>query len=750
VFEVRAVDAAGNPDPTPARRTFRVRACEQVVRFGLVEARGSCIEADGDTYTSAEDVNLNGLPLPAVAGSRIQLTDAEDGGKVALKGVTLEVAGVQLYKGDLSFTVAKGSAGEEKDVKAFDVAGKKLFGMPIGGKATLRFGRRKDSEQRYAVLALNVKLPEIFKAGPGQNATAVTGDVAIRMDAVNGVQLDGLKVDVGNAYVGALVVKKLCLSYLRAGATFVAGCTAPSVGGNASKPFIECSVDTQVDRWDGSLAIVLPTASRTEIGMWGGIAGGRFSHAGAYVDNLGNLVPLAPGVFLDRVALGVCVEPPPFKVKGEAGIGFGPDVDGKKAVAVNGWFQYTDGAPWKIEAGGSVDVFGRRMADGHFSYESSGMVAFGFHAGFDFGKVAKFDGQVDGWVRTGTPQFNVEGDVSLCNKTLGCLGVNAVVSDIGLAGCAKVETFWGSVRAGAGYTFATKSVDVMLTGCDIGPYRAQAAQAGAETVHVGERARAVVVRVRGDGAMPKVALVGPDGRRVSADVPDGAGFEQGQYMIMSDEDRNAVNVLVASPKEGDWRVEELPGSAPVAGIDVADPLPPVALRARVTGRGRARVLRYARTPHPGEVVTFVERGRRTARVLGRARGAKGTIRFAPALGGAGVRNVEAVITQDARPRETRKVASFVAPADALPKRPKVKVARAGTAVRVSWKGTDPVDVAIRTGDGASKLLAGRKARGSVRIRGIRRQTKVVVSVRGVRADGRTGAPTTRRLKGRTR
>jgi len=113
-------------------------------------------------------------------------------------------------------------------------------------------------------------------------------------------------------------------------------------------------------------------------GAWpGGISGGRFSHAGAYVDNLGNLVPLAPGVFLNRVALGVCVDPPPFKVKGEVGIGFGPDVDGKKAIAVNGWFQYTDSNPWKIEAGGAVDVFGTQMADGHFSYESSGMVAFG-------------------------------------------------------------------------------------------------------------------------------------------------------------------------------------------------------------------------------------------------------------------------------------------------------------------------------------------------------------------------------------
>ncbi|RKQ90313.1 hypothetical protein C8N24_0113 [Solirubrobacter pauli] len=724
-FEVRAVDAAGNADPTPAKRTFAVRACEQVVRLGLVEARGACLEGDGETYTSTQPVTVNGLPL---VGPKIEVSAT----KVAVKGVKLEIAGIELYKGDLSLTIPKGDT--EVEVASFPVAGKKLFGMQVGGKASLRFGRGS------AVLALNVALPDIFKTGTAANATAVTGDVAIRMDAANGVQLDGLKVDVGNAYIGPLVVEKLCLSYLKAGATFVAGCQAPTVGGKAGQPFIQCAVDTQVDRWDGSLAIVLPTASKTRIGMWGGLSGGQFGHAGAFVDRLGTAVPLAPGVFLDRVALGVCVNPPPLKVKGEVGIGFGPDYNGAKAIGLNGWFQYTGGTPWLIEAGGSLSVFGTQMADASFSYESSGMVRFGFHAGFNFGKAATFDGRVDGWVQTGTPNFNVEGGVAVCNKTLGCLNANAVVSNIGVAGCAGIDTWLGKINVGAGYTFRTKEVDVMLAGCDIGPYRAKAAQVGGTRFHVGRKAAAVVVRVRGRGGVPKVALVGPDGRRVSTDVPDGQGFKNRDYMIMSDEDHGAVSVLVASPAAGDWHVETLPGSVEVAGLDVADPRPETEIEAKVVGR---RELRYEYTPQPGETVTFVERGLHTAQALGTARAGKHTLRFTPGAGGAGVRNVVAQITQDGKPRENVKVASFVASADRLPARPKVTIKRKGQFVRIAWKSrADRVDISYRTAAGASKLVAGRKPRGAIRVRA----TRMTVTVRGLRADGRSGKPTTRKVK----
>jgi hypothetical protein len=108
-----------------------------------------------------------------------------------------------------------------------------------------------------------------------------------------------------------------------------------------------------------------------------------------------------------------------------------------------------------------------------------------------------------------------------------------------------------------------------------------------------------------------------------------------------------------------------------------------------------------------------------------------------------VRTVIAQVTQDGKPRDNVKVASFVAKADRMPARPRVKLTRRGAFVRIGWKSNaDHVDISYRTADGASKLVAGRKARGAIRVRA----TRMTVTVRGLRADGRAGKPTTRKVK----
>lgn len=62
--------------------------------------------------------------------------------------------------------------------------------------------------------------------------------------------------------------------------------------------------------------------------------------------HLGNSVPVAGGVYLDNVALAVCVTPPPFVFKGGAGIHIGPTTNGVAPVTLNGSLQYTDTRPW--------------------------------------------------------------------------------------------------------------------------------------------------------------------------------------------------------------------------------------------------------------------------------------------------------------------------------------------------------------------------------------------------------------------
>src|SRR5262249_25583373 len=122
-FEVRATDAAGNTDPTPAARTFTVRLCERTVRFGLIEATGDCLAQvgteDAPKWESDGDVVLNGLPLPLPGPAKLVLTGptaSTPGGSLAVTDITLSVQGVQLYKGGFSWDLPAGGAGEEQEL----------------------------------------------------------------------------------------------------------------------------------------------------------------------------------------------------------------------------------------------------------------------------------------------------------------------------------------------------------------------------------------------------------------------------------------------------------------------------------------------------------------------------------------------------------------------------------------------------------------------------------------------------------
>ncbi len=288
---------------------------------------------------------------------------------------------------------------------------------------------------------------------------------------------------VTNAYIGKLGVKSVCLSFAAAGSSAVAPCQAPSIGGGKPQPYIECRSDNHEDRWDGAIAIVLPTEAKTELGLWGGLRGGRLSHAGAYVDNLGTAVPLAPGIFLQSVRLGVCLEPPPFQVKGGAGISLGPAVNGVSAVRLDGDMHYSDAygsTPWFIRADGRLRLFDKQVASAYFQYWGTGMIDFGFEAGLEFGP-ARIGGNVEGWIETRSPsRFNVQGHVEVCVDGLACaagrrgvlddrrLGLHQVsimkipmlVKDHNWKWYAPWRMHWEmvpiQVEGGAGYTWSTQ------------------------------------------------------------------------------------------------------------------------------------------------------------------------------------------------------------------------------------------------------------------------------------------------------
>ena len=623
-------------------------ACEKRVAFGLVEATtaGCLTQSQPGRWESTDTVTVNGLALPVAAGTRLVLSGPSDdapGGRLSVETeITLE--GITVHQGKLEFELPQGGQGDEADAESFRPAqGQQLFGLSVGGSAALRLGYGADG-QHYSLFRIVLDLPDLFRNGPGKDAGGLTATVGVRVDD-RGVRADAVKAEVRNAYIGQIAIKDLCLSYTAAGSTTTDPCSPPAFG---AEPLISCEAGTDVSRWDGSAVITLPTESSTEVGVFAGVSGGQFSYAGAQVTNLGDAVPLATGVYLDRIGLAICIQPPPMKFTGAAALRFGPDFGGQKALVLDGQVEYVDSRPWVLSAKGGVSVFGYQVADGYFTYKSSGSIDFGFHAGFDFG-VASVSAGVDGWIETQEPvRFNVDGYGSVCVVVVACIRGEITVSTVGIAGCLTLlegdiwelhedaDFVWYApwrvhwelrhwrLRAGLGYRWGG-SIDVMGDSCDVGPYRAvrSAAAAGAQPrrrdITLPDEAM-VALRVEGRTAPPKLVIRGPGGRRIVS--PSEAGrIEKGRYAIAEEPAERVTHVVIARPRGGRWTIETQPGSSAIADVRQAGVDEPPTVQAAVGGRGRSRVLGYSYHAE-GHGITFVERSadRSEVKVLGTGEG----------------------------------------------------------------------------------------------------------------------------------
>ena len=754
-------------------------ACEKRVAFGVVEATtaGCLTQSQPQRWESTDTVTVNGLALPVAPGTRLVLSGpSEDapGGRLSVE-TEIKLEGITVHQGLLEFELPQGRQGDEADAVSFRPAqDQQLFGLSLGGSAALRLGYGADG-QHYSLFRIVLDLPDLFRNGPGKDAGGLTATVGVRVDD-RGVRTDAVKAEIRNAYIGQIAIKDLCLSYTAAGSTTTTPCSPPAFG---AQPLLSCAAGTDVSRWDGAAVITLPTASRTEVGVFAGVSGDQFSYAGAQVTNLGDAVPLAPGVYLDRIGLAICVQPPPMKFTGAAALRFGPDFGGQQALLLDGQVEYVDSRPWVLSARGGVSVFGYQVADGYFTYKSSGSIDFGFHAGFDFG-VASVSAGVDGWIETREPvRFNVDGYGSVCVVVVACIRGEITVSTVGIAGCLTLlegdiwelhedaDFVWYApwrvhwelrhwrLRAGLGYRWASGSVDVMGDSCDVGPYRAvrsaaAAGQPGRRLLTLPDEAM-VALRVEGRTAPPKLVIRGPGGRRIVSPAEAGR-IEKGRYVIAEEPAERATHVVIARPRAGRWTIETQPGSSAIANVRRAETDEPPTVRADVGGRGSKRVLGYSYHAE-GHGITFVERSadRSEVKVLGRAKGRPcrgqedgpadrdqplcGLLRFTPGAGHAGTRRIYAVSDNGGVAHNERLVTTYRTAGDPRPRRPRdLRLRRRGKTVIVTWRspaGHRHDDVRVVLGTGHTALHIHRGARNRVVLGGIHghhRRMRVRVTV----------------------
>jgi hypothetical protein len=194
--------------------------------------------------------------------------------------------------------------------------------------------------------------------------------------------------------------------------------------------------------------------------------------------------------------------------------------------------------------------------------------------------------------------------------------------------------------------------------------------------------RQLTLVARGAAGAPGVAFVAPDGTRYTpSSAPEGLVATDRVYLVQ-DDDTQGTYFAIERPQPGRWRIEPLPGGVAPTGYQLAKPLRPVGISARV--RGRRLIVRVRH--RAGARVTLVERGRRSQKRIGTVARSRARLRLSPAFGPGGRRAILAIVQRDGLPVGTvRRVARYRVGAVRPPRPARLRVKRAGFTRRITWR-----------------------------------------------------------------
>ena len=676
------------------------------VRFGEVEALAACFSAKGKANVATGRVRVNGLDL-VPTGGEIAI-DPDERTITSTRPVRVSAGKVPLFLGRIDWDLSRGRFEIPLDTTALQL-------IRIQGTATVTtdgLGRF-----RIAVLPRIDTIFETFAARLGAASRAnlrlpaITGDAVLRTENARGLSLDTLSVTATSVPIGLLEVRELTLDF-----------------------------DPAAGNWSGKAKLRLPGPPpqvTAEVAVV--VSNGSFERASLQAGN--SLGTYGFGIRLERLRLDVRTNP--FQLGGELALGAGPSLPGLgQLIRVDGKVDFTAGNPAELRIRGRTQV-GPATGTASYTASSTGRQDFAGNAAVDL----RFDTGLSAAV-TGVVQptwFLVQGNARARVLGLSLQG-NGLFSNIGLAACVPVGPF----RVGFGYRYSTKRLDLMAASCDVGPWRpvASAAQSGALgpfTVPAG--LPGMVLEVAGSEAPPLVTIAGPGGVRATAPAEGG---KAGDVLFLRDVEGRITYVVVPAPRAGRWTLTLEPGSSPATGVRRGDGLPAPNVKARVTGRGAQRTLRWNLRAVPGQVVRFAEEGRGAAKAITTTRKARGSVRFRPADGPAGKRSIVALVEQAGLPRARIVAGRDTAPAPQRPATPKrLTLKRRGSTLQVGWRraaGASAYRVRAELSDGRRLLLTVRGR--SLRVPAFGPRESAKVSVAGVRGpyEGRAASTRIRRAR----
>jgi hypothetical protein len=704
------------PTPRTIKKLVRIREnCDRTVRFSYVDARSNgCLVRNGSKHEGTNiELRVNGLVIKP-ADDSLPTIVIDDQAKT-IKGERLTMPftvsidsnpDIPIYAGPIDWNFGGTGNGPRKVVHYDGSKIKKLKGLPVTGLdvSFLQSGK----SQITPTVNLNFWPFNSLFGG-------ITTNTGFTTDNDHGADFSGLDLKIGHVNAVALELSDVELHWHQG---------------------------DQGESWAGGAKVKLKFAKSYTIGAGFGIKNGKFDFLRGSISGLNTSI--GAGVFLQSIGFEVRVNP--LVLAGSVGLSGGPSVAGVKAVTVNGTLKATFADPFVIEVNGGVKVVNRfDVAQAFLKYSSTGLFQFGGKVSFSFWDL-HLNGSVDGWV-DGFQAFNIDGSIRACLSIWGpdpCGDARVVLSSKGVGGCVGVFGY----HVGAGTTWRPFDPDA-FTGCDLKPFsevkpqKLRAPRRGkVEAAAVGHRfklprgLRSVAWEVVGNGTVPGpgVTATGPRGETVT--VSPEAPLVQTKRFRAQLLDDGTTMVLVNKPAAGVWTITG-DGRVPITKIREARGLPNPSIRAKVTGRGRSRVLSWKLGTLAGQRVTLAEIGKgvRNAIVTGATR--SGSVHFRPATGPAGTRRIVALVEQDGLPRMTLTVGSYRAPGPLKPGKPRsLKVKRSGTRLVVSWR-AHPAGfrhaVYLKLSDGRSLLQVVAARRRSLTVKGIGRRVGAKLKVRDLTA-----------------
>ena len=728
----------------PAGSTYQTVKAQRVVAVG-------CFRSAGQRWVSESFVRLNGLLLEpqgtarsgsnnhrltcdtAACGALQTYLDGgnrfyldQDGNSLGTTGTwKMSADGLDgMYKGTLRVdNVDWGGSDPLLSVGVDDSVD--LIGFPLAGKLTMT-----PNADGSTKLGLLVGLP-IALGG-------VTGEAGVKVNPGGDLAFDRLKITVGEVPLKGFSLGNVVFEY-----------------------------DRSQELWDGEAELTIPSPSEITIGVKVKVINGQFGSFSGSVSNLD--VELAPGIFLQRVSAGFGLNP--IELSGGMGFSAGPDIAGLTPIEVDGDFilhgqsryDATRGEtlPPSLFVSAGVTVFSIPVRSGsvEFFFTNQAWIEAHVNMGVDIKvgdtELFKLGGNVDGALRGNT--FEMSGEMALTVLDYNIAKADAILNLKGVAACGSVLN--GLFAVGGYGTWSGHSGVVWF--CDMDKLRSalndnarvlRAAQSGPQKLTLPANEKQAQVRFTGRGGAPYVRLHAPDGRTIDSPAAGQKNSSQaGSFISFRNEAASQTDVLVANTGSGAWTYELLPGSAPLAKVEDAKPLPAISVKASVRRHGVREQLSWKLRAIPGQKVTFEEQGKGTApRVLKTTSAATGSVAFTPVATLQRQRTILAIVEQDGKARKQLEVAHYsVAPLGKAKAVRSLKAKRKKTTVTVTWAKAPAAmsfQVTVIGTTGQRTMHTVKRPRLVVRERG----GLIVksVSVRAVGIDGTTGPAKSVKVKGR--